>query len=415
MARRSAPLWAAFLMTVAACTTPQEPLATPPLLPTATSPSTVQTTPSTTPTTTGATTPSTSLPELTSLTYRLVADRLPFPTFLTALPGSPVAYLTTKDGRVWTVDGDGVSVEPLLDISDRVRDRGEQGLLGMALDPGDPERFFLHYSATDGDTVVSEFRLEGPLTADASSERVLLRLDQPAANHNGGMIQVTSDGLLWIGLGDGGAAGDRFGNGQRPDTLLAAILRIDPDGDPYAIPPDNPFADGTGGAPEVWAWGLRNPWRFWVDEPGGQVYVADVGQDAFEEIDVVELTSGGTNFGWPVTEGLHCFSPRSGCDTSGITLPVVEISHSDDGTCSITGGVVYRGTAIPELAGHYLFSDFCGGYLRSFRGEADAPPDVTDWTPQVGRLDGVASFGVDGAGEVYVLTTDALYRLEAVR
>lgn len=401
----------------AACTAAQEPVVAPVSSTTvrSTAPSTSGPAPTTTstapPTAGGGPTTSATAP-LIGLSYTEVGSDLPFPTFLTALPGSTVAYLTTKDGRVWVLEGSRLT--PVLDISDRVRNRGEQGLLGMALDPTQPGRFFLHYSATDGDTVLSEFRFDSAGAVDAGAERTLLRLDQPAPNHNGGMIAVTESGMLWLGLGDGGAAGDRFGNGQRPDTLLGAILRLDPDGDPYAIPADNPFADGVGGAPEVWAWGLRNPWRFWIDEAEQYLYIADVGQNAFEEIDVISVDEGGVNFGWPVTEGLHCFSPRSGCDTTGITLPTLEVPHTDAGTCSITGGVVYRGEAIPELEGHYLFSDFCGGYLRSFRRNGE-PPRVTDWTDQVGRLDSVVSFGVDGDGEVYVLTADALYRLEPVR
>ena len=404
---------AATALAVAACVTAQEPVSTTGVPPTgeqAPPPTSGTLTPSTTATTSP---PATTAPTPTGFGYTEIAAGLPFPVFLTALPGAPVAYLATKDGQVWVLD-DG-EVQPVLDIGDQVRNRGEQGLLGLALDPGDPGRLFLHYSATDGDTVLSEFRFVDPYRVDPASERVLLRIDQPAGNHNGGMVQVTSDGLLWLGLGDGGGAGDQFGHGQRPDTLLGTILRIDPDGDPYRIPADNPFVDGVDGAPEVWAWGLRNPWRFWIDEPGGFVYIADVGQDAYEEIDVVSLEDGGANFGWPITEGLHCFSPPSGCDPEGITLPVLEVPLSEPGTCAITGGVVYRGEAIPELRGQYLFSDYCAGYLRSFRWEGTSPPEVADWTDLVGRLDGVTSFGIDGAGEVYVLTTDTLYRLDPLR
>jgi glucose/arabinose dehydrogenase len=358
-------------------------------------------------------TTTTTLAPLTGLRYEPVARGLPFPTNLIPVPGEQRALLATKDGRVWELAGDGLVEMPLLDLRDRVRDSGEQGLLGLAVHPDDPGRWFVHYSALDGDTVLSEFR-EDTGAFDSSLERVLLRLDQPASNHNGGQLSFGPDGMLYLGLGDGGGADDRFGQGQRPDTLLATIVRIDPDGgDPYGIPADNPFADGEGGAPEVWAFGLRNPWRFWFDGPW--LYIGDVGQNAFEEIDVVSAEPAGYNFGWPITEGFHCFSPSSGCEVEGLTLPALEISHGDAGTCSVTGGVVYRGAAIPELEGHYLYSDFCGGYLRSFRWDGAAAVEPRDWTDQVGVPGQVVSFGVDPSGEVYVLTTDAVYRIEPVR
>lgn len=363
--------------------------------------------PSTTTTTSVPTTtapePTTTLPPLQGLAYEEVAE-LPFPTNLVAVPGSDDLVLTTKDGRVWRVADGGPDVA--LDISNRVRNAGEQGLLGIAIHPDDPTRLFLHYSASDGDTVLSEFAggLDG-----VDEERVLLRRDQPASNHNGGQLAFGPDGMLYLGLGDGGGADDRFGQGQRPDTLLAAILRIDVDGgDPYGVPPDNPFVDG-GGEPEVWAYGLRNPWRFSFDDD--TLYIGDVGQNAWEEIDVVPVAPVGYNFGWPITEGLHCFSPPSGCDVEGLTLPVLEISHADGGTCSVTGGVVYRGSAIPELDGHYLYSDFCGGYLRSFVWDGTTVGEERDWTESAGVAGQVVAFGRDAAGEVYVLTTDRVLRI----
>ena len=228
---------------------------------------------------------------------------------------------------------------------------------------------------------------------------------QPAGNHNGGMLAFGPDGYLYIGLGDGGGADDRYGNGQRPDTVLGTLLRLDIDGgDPvggvaYAIPPDNPFVDG-GGAPEVWAYGLRNPWRFSFDQD--LVYVGDVGQNRWEEIDVASASEGGLNYGWPIMEGTHCFSPSSGCDTDDLHLPVAEFSHGDG--CSVTGGYVYRGAAIPELDGRYFYSDYCGGWLRSFVYENGVATDAQDHTEQVGSLTSVTSFGTDAFGELYVTT-----------
>ncbi len=387
---------------IAACSGPQESVvrpSAPPATVAAPSPTTTGRAAGPLPTvTTSTSTPpvTEALPPLAGLAYEKVAD-LGFPVHMTASGGGEFAYIATKDGRVWAYDGSRILDEPVLDIREKVRNRGEQGLLALALHPDDPSRLFVHYSANDGDTVVAEYGLATATRADPVTERVLLRLDQPASNHNGGMILFGPDGLLYLGLGDGGGAGDRFGNGQNTDTLLGGLVTLSVDGDPN---------------PTLFAYGLRNPWRFWID--GQLTYIADVGQNRFEEITVAELEAG-KNYGWPITEGLHCFRPSSGCDPSGLTLPQVEVSHSDAGTCSITGGIVYRGEAIPEIAAHYFYSDFCGGYLRSFRYQNGEVADETDWTDQVGIPGQVVSFGVDQDGEMYVLTTDSVYRVVAVR
>jgi len=205
------------------------------------------------------------------------------------------------------------------------------------------------------------------------------------------MIQFGPDGGLYLGLGDGGGWKDPHNNGQNRDNPLGGLVRIDVES----------------GESELFQYGLRNPWRFWID--GSTVYVADVGQAAFEEISVTALIPD-VNYGWPITEGFHCFRPKSDCETLGLTLPIVEVPHGDSGTCSITGGVVYRGQAIPELDGTFFFSDFCGGYLRGL-----IEGEVTDFTDQVGVPGQVLSFGIDGSGEVYVMTTDRLLRLVPVR
>jgi glucose/arabinose dehydrogenase len=329
----------------------------------------------------------------TILGYRSVAS-IDFPVQMTARPGDSLSYVITKAGRVWVYDGSTVSDAPVLDISDQVRDSGEQGLLSIALHPTEP-RFYLHYSDNSGDTVVSEFTLSSPTEADRSSERVLLQVDQPAANHNGGMIQFLpgGDGFL-LGLGDGGGADDTYGNGQNPDTLLAGLVQM------YAI---------GGPEPVKYATGLRNPWRFWID--GDLIYIADVGQDEFEEVDVVPLAPN-QNFGWPITEGLHCFRVAAGsCDTTGLVVPVLEVEHGDAGSCSITGGIVYRGPAIPQLNGRYFYSDYCGGYLRSFLYADGEATEKIDWTDQVGVPGAVTGFGIDGAGEMYVTTTGELLQV----
>lgn len=363
------------------------------------------TTPEPTPTT-AVTTPA----PLERLRYEEVAV-IGYPIHAEPYPGSDLMAIASKEGTVWLWDEAGVDPVPLLDITDRVLDRGEQGLLGLAFAPDYPEsgRIFVHYTALDGDTVLAEF-VEEDGQADPAGT-VLWRTPQPAANHNGGMILFGPDGYLYMGLGDGGGAGDRYGHGQNDRSPLGALLRFDVSEPGLAIPADgNPFP-----APEVWAIGLRNPWRFTIDEPSGTVIIADVGQNLFEEVSVAPLETAGLNYGWPITEGLHCFDPPSGCDASGLTLPVLEVPHTDSGTCSITGGVVYRGAAIPELAGHYLFSDYCGGYLRSFpvEGPFDEP---RDWTDQVGIAGQVVAFGTDHAGEVYVLTVSgSVLRLVAER
>ena len=349
-----------------------------------TTPSTTTSTTTGSPVASTSTTAETTIPlaPLTAMAYEEVAE-LGFPIHMVAwiLGFSAIA---TKDGRIWLFDGTNVSETPVLDIREQVRDDGERGLLAIAVHPDDTDRFFIHYSASDGDTVVAEFTWDNE---SLGNERVLLRLDQPAGYHNGGMIQFGPDKSLYLGLGDGGGGGDRFNNGQNRETLLGGLVRIDVET----------------GATELFQYGLRNPWRFWID--ASTIYIADVGQGAFEEISVSQLEPD-VNYGWPITEGLHCFSPSSGCDTRGLTLPIVEVSHKDASSCSITGGVMYHGEKIPELSGTFLFSDYCAGYLR---GLSDG--EVTDYTDQVGVPGRIASFGVDGSGEVYVMTTDRILKL----
>ncbi len=353
----------------------------------------------------------TTFPHLERLRYEEVAT-VQYPIHAEPHPGTDRMAIASKEGIVWLWDEAGVDPVPLLDITDRVLDRGEQGLLGLAFAPDYPEsgRIFVHYTASNGDTVLAEY-LEENGRADPGSETVLWRTAQPAANHNGGTILFGPEGYLYMGLGDGGGAGDRFGHGQNDRSPLGALLRFDVSEPGMAIPAaGNPFP-----AAEVWSIGLRNPWRFTVDEPSGLIVIADVGQNLFEEVSVAPLEDAGLNYGWPITEGLHCFDPPSGCDASGLTMPVIEVPHTDSETCSITGGVVYRGSAIPELVGHYLFSDYCGGYLRSFpiEGPFDEP---RDWTEEVGNAGQVVAFGTDHAGEVHVLTASgSVLRLVAER
>ncbi len=372
-----------------------------------TTPATTATTLPATPAPSTTTTTTVPLPPLLGLAYEEVANDLGFPVFVDAPPGDDRLFIVSKAGRilVWK-DGD-VLEQPYLDIADLVRNEGEQGLLGMAFDPAYAEngRFFVHYSDTGGDTVLASYTVSSDTDlADAGSAEILFEADQPASNHNGGMLAFGPDGYLYLALGDGGRANDAFGHGQRSDTVYGAILRFAVD--PFGPAPGNPYD-------EVWAFGLRNPWRFSFD--GDFLYIADVGQNAYEEINVVPAEASGLNYGWPITEALHCFSPPSGCDVEGITLPVLEVEHGDEGTCSITGGYVYRGAAIPELDGHYFYSDYCGGWLRSFLWDGTTPVELRDWTADVGALGGVTSFGTDGAGELYVTAGGSVLKIVPVR
>ncbi|MHA1559698.1 MAG: PQQ-dependent sugar dehydrogenase [Alphaproteobacteria bacterium] len=283
-------------------------------------------------------------------------------------------------------------------------------MLGLAFHPdyAGNGRFFVNYTDGSGDTRIVEFRVSANPNIASEAPRPILAIDQPASNHNGGWIGFGPDGYLYIATGDGGGGGDRYGNGQNQDSLLAKILRIDVDnGDPYAIPPGNPWAAAGGGAAETFFWGLRNPWRASFD--GTNLFVADVGQNEWEEVTVVSTTDAGVNLGWPIMEGTHCYQATQ-CDQAGLTLPVHEYSHATG--CSITGGYVYRGAAIPELVGHYFFADYCSGFVGSFRYLDGKIRDYRSWTTEIGDIGNVTSFGVDAAGELYITSTDGrVYRV----
>jgi hypothetical protein len=269
--------------------------------------------------------------------------------------------------------------------------------------------FYVNYTDNTGDTRVERYRVSAdPYRGDTTTAMLVLAIDQPFANHNGGHQVFGPDGMLWIGTGDGGSGGDPQRNGQNLTALLGKMLRINVDaGSPYSIPPDNPFVGRTDARGEVWALGLRNPWRFAFDRVDDVLYIADVGQNQWEEVDAVSRTTAGVNYGWNVMEASQCFGSAT-CSRAGLTLPVVEYGHSDG--CSITGGVVYRGQRIPGLVGHYFYSDYCSGWLRSFRYQAGQVSDRREWS--VGPLGQVQSFGEDAAGELYILSRNGnVYRL----
>ena len=365
--------------------------------------------PTTAPPTTVA---ATTLPPLQALDVDVVARGLDKPVFIDAPAGDDRLFVVEQDGRIQIITDGEVEPEPFLDI-DRLVESGnlEQGLLGLAFHPSDTSRFFVYYTDNDGDSVLAEYAVsDDPNLADPDSARVLLTQSQPASNHNAGMLAFGPDGYLYVGFGDGGGANDQFGHGQRSDTLLGTIVRLDIDSaEPYAIPPDNPFVS-AGGAMEVWAYGLRNPWRFSFDDD--ILYIGDVGQNALEEISVVSASTAGANFGWPILEGASCLQGDA-CD-GDFVAPVAEYDHSEG--CSVIGGYVYRGQAIPELVGHYFYSDWCSGFLRSFVLDGDTATEAADWTTDVGTLGNVLTMGTDGFGEIYVANAEGfLFRLVPVR
>jgi glucose/arabinose dehydrogenase len=325
-----------------------------------------------------------------------------------AADGSHRLFVATQSGQVRIVRDGALVARPFLDIADRITSGGERGLLGLAFHPGYPSdgRLFVDYTDRQGNTVVSSFRPSSsdPDLADPGSERIVLRQTQPFANHNGGGIAFGPDGRLYITLGDGGSSGDPQNNGQRLDTLLGKILRVDvdnvPGGGPYAVPADNPFVGREGARPEIWLTGLRNPFRFSFDQATRDLWIGDVGQGAFEEIDVARAgAGGGSNYGWARMEGSHCYPAGSDCDPGAYTLPVAEYSH-DEG-CAVTGGVVYRGRTIPALVGGYLFSDYCSGTLWVL--DASATAARPQEPAKAGTTGGqIAGFGEDEAGEVYL-------------
>ena len=341
---------------------------------------------------------------------------LPDPIALVARPGTGSGtgdlYVATREGRIWLLVADGDEPpEVVLDISDLTNTDCEEGLLGIAFDL-DGSDLYVHYTDLRGNNQIVEYPMSGH-RVQGDQGRTVLSVEQPACNHNGGHIAFGPDGNLWIGLGDGGGANDMFNHGQNLDSLLAAMVRIDPEangGADYGIPADNPFADG-GGRPEIWAYGARNPWRFSFDRDTGDLWIADVGQNDWEEIHVLRAADGwdpGANLGWPLYEGNEQFSGSAAPDD--LLFPVHVYDH--DLGCSVTGGHVYRGSAISHLAGAYVFGDYCTGRLWALTIDdqgADTRVELGLSVPQVTLV----SFGEDAAGEIYVLSfDDTVYRLE---
>jgi glucose/arabinose dehydrogenase len=346
--------------------------------------------------------------EPVAVSLELVVQGLSAPIFLTAAPGDlDRLFVVEQGGRVRIVEDGTVAEPPFLDIEDLVSGGGEQGLLGLAFHPQYAANgfFYVNYTDTLGHTQIVRYSVSAdPGRADAGSALPILTVQQPYENHNGGMIAFgPSDGMLYVGMGDGGSGGDPQGHGQNRMTLLGDMLRLDVDGGtPYAIPADNPYAGSLSVANEIWASGLRNPWRFSFDRETGELYIGDVGQNAWEEISFQPASSdGGENYGWAVMEGAHCYPMSAACSNSGLTLPVHEYPHSEG--CTVIGGYVYRGSDFHALQGRYFFADLCSSWLRSFAVFNGEPRGFQDHTATA-SVSSVVSFGEDARGELYVVS-----------
>ena len=357
----------------------------------------------------------TQFPDSTGYEWRPVISGLENPIGIAnAGDGSGRLFILEQAGRIRIVRDGLLLPEPFLDIASQVDCCGERGLLGLAFHPNYENNgiFYINYIDLNGDTVIARFHVSNdPDQADASSETNVLGIPQPYPNHNGGSMAFGPDDYLYLGLGDGGSGGDPHGNGQNPNTLLGKILRLDVDSaEPYAIPPDNPFVQG-GGAPEVWAWGLRNPWRFSFDRLNGDLWIGDVGQGSWEEIDYLPASSpGGANFGWNYREGAHPFASN---DTTlpadlGLIDPVVD--YGRDQGITVIGGYVYRGEQMPEWGGIYLYGDYGSGTIWGLLQDAQGV-----WQNALHFQTGlnITSFGEGEGGELYLVDySGSLFRLE---
>ena len=319
------------------------------------------------------------------------------PVYLTAPVGDPRIFVVEQAGRIQVIKNGATLPTPFLDISERVKSGGEQGLLSVAFHPEYRTNGWFFVNFTDkqgGNTRVERFTARPNAdVADAASGKLVIGFEQPYGNHNGGLVMFGPDGMLYIGTGDGGAGGDPRGNGQNKNALLGKMLRLNVSRtEPYSIPQGNPFIDERGKR-EIWATGLRNPWRFSFDRATGLLYIADVGQNAVEEIDVEPASAAGLNYGWNIMEADRCYGKDS-CDRAGLTMPKLSYTHAG-GACSVTGGYVYRGKRIPSIVGTYFYSDYCSGWLRSFRMQNGSAVDRKEW--RMDNIGHVVSFGEDAS------------------
>ena len=349
---------------------------------------------------------------------RLVTSGLNTVLYVTAPPGDPSRVFTVQQtGQIRVIRNDTLLATPFLDVSSLISLANERGLLSLAFHPSYATngRFYVFYTDVNGNLTVWRYQVSGdPNVANAGSASLVISIPHPGSGHNGGLLKFGPDGYLYIGTGDGSVVTD---NGQDSTSRLGKILRIDVNGGtPYAVPASNPLVGHPPAAPEIWSLGLRNPWRFSFDRTNGDLYIGDVGEGDWEEVDFASAATGGgagRNYGWRTMEGTHCFNPATGCITTGRTLPIYEYSHTS-GTptgCAVIGGSVYRGTLFPALSGRYFFGDLCAGWIRSFRVQGGTVTDLRDHTPQFGTVGSLTSFGEDGRGELYVTGGSSVYRI----
>jgi glucose/arabinose dehydrogenase len=350
-------------------------------------------------------------PGLTLKLDPFITSGLSAPVFLTQPLNDGRIFVVEQAGRIRVIRNGVLQTTPFLDISSRVLSGGERGLLSVAFHPqyATNHFFYVYFTTqTNGDIRIERFTTtSNPEVADPTTSKLIITAPHSTyANHNGGLLAFGLDGMLYAGLGDGGGAGDPLGNSQNFNSLLASLLRLDVDhGDPYTIPANNPYVNQANRRGEIWAKGLRNPWRYAFDAATSLLYIADVGQGLHEEVDVVAANRGGVNYGWNVMEGASCYN-ASTCTQTGFELPILDYGHNP--ACSITGGYVYRGSAIPGIRGHYFYSDYCAGFLKSFRYENGVAVDQKDWGV---TSSSVTSFGADFGGELYMMSGNNILKL----
>ena len=358
-------------------------------------------------------------PGLTLKADPFVTTGLTSPVFLTQPLNDGRIFVVEQAGTIRVIRNGVVQATPFLNVTTKVASGGERGLFSVAFHPqyATNHFFYVYYTAQAsgnlalGDIVVERYTTmaTNPELADATSAKLIITTAHSLqSNHNGGLVSFGLDGMLYAGFGDGGGGGDPYQTGQNQNALLGSLLRLDVSGDPYTIPTSNPYAGQANKRGEIWAKGLRNPWRYAFDAATNLLYIADVGQNLHEEVSVMPASQGGVNYGWSIMEGLSCYNAAS-CAQTGLTLPVIDYTHAN-GACSVTGGYVYRGSAIPGIRGHYFYSDYCAGFLRSFRYENGAAVDQKDWGLTLGN---VPSFGVDFAGELYVISGNSILKVAA--
>ena len=379
-----------------------------------------------------------------NLSSVLIADGYKKPVFITSYPNNAkLLYIVEQAGLIKLINDGKKLSRPFFDINKRVvnpnRPGDERGLLGFAFHPNHTNngKFYINYMDNDGNTIVSEFSTNSELRANHKSERIILKLKQPYGNHNGGDIQFGPDGYLYISIGDGGKAGDPLNAGQDLSSLFGKIIRIDIEQKPYGIPKSNPFFGQKGKREEIWAWGLRNVWRFSFDKQTGDKYLADVGQNKWEEVNFEPASSkGGLNYGWRIMEANHCYDPKENCPTEGLIKPIIEypndanhpafafriieelsFSETDVEGCSVTGGYVYRGQKIKSMQGQYIFGDYCSGNIWTLKVVNGKAINFKNRTEEINIGGGefttyISSFGQDSDGEIYIIDYNGgIYKL----